>query len=487
MLKVKDICVEAETSILACLEVLDKYAQGIVFVLENGKLVGSLTDGDIRRALINGANKNNSISPYYNKEVVSFHVNTLDTEVQNALSEKIKIIPLLDDDGKVVDFASKFRMHRYTVMEPLLGGNELEYVTDCIKTNWISSQGSYVNKFQEMLKKECKANYCLATSNGTVSLHLALVSLGIGAGDEVIVPNLTFGASVNSIIHAGATPVLVDVDIDTWNMSTQLIRNAITSKTKAIMPVHVYGNPCDMENIMGLAKECNLLVIEDCAEALGASIGGRPVGSFGDAAAFSFFANKVSTCGEGGAVMFKDADVYQKAQLLRDHGMSKSRRYWHEDVGYNYRLTNIQAAIGCAQLEQIDSFKKRRMEIFDLYDSLLMPSGFFVKQYICQGVNSSYWLYTICLKSGVEINRDVLVDKLQLLGIDTRFIFYPMSEMPAFTNVKKSGDLNVSIDISYRGLSLPSSVTLKENEIQWISKQILNILENMTSISKVIQ
>jgi len=485
VLKVKDICVEAEASILTCLEVLDKNAQGIVFVVDNGQLLGSLTDGDIRRALIGGANKNDSIRQYYNKEVISFNVNTLDSEVQNALSEKIKVIPLLDDDAKVVDFASKFRMHQFTVMEPLLAGNELEYVTDCIKTNWISSQGSYVNKFQEMLKKECEADYCLATSNGTVSLHLALESLGIGAGDEVIVPNLTFGASVNSIIHAGATPVLVDVDSDTWNMSSSIIRNAITSNTKAIMPVHIYGSPCDMEKIMALAKEYNLLVIEDCAEALGASIGGRPVGSFGDAAAFSFFANKVITCGEGGAVMFKDADVYHKAQLLRDHGMSKSRRYWHEEVGYNYRLTNIQAAIGCAQLEQIDSFKKRRIAIFDLYDSLLMPSGFFEKQYTCQGVNSSYWLYTICIKSGIEINRDVLIDKLQLLGIDTRPMFYPMNQMPAFTNVKKSGDLNVSIDISYRGLSLPSSVTLKDKEIHWISQQILILLGNMTTISQV--
>ena len=486
MLRIEDLCLESNSSILDCLAVLDNNAQGIVFVVNNGRLLGSLTDGDIRRALINGANKNDLIDGYYNKEVVSFHVDTHDAEIQKILSDKIKLIPLLDDDARVVDFSSKYRLHHLSVMEPLLGGNELEYVTECIKTNWISSQGKFVNKFEEMLKQECEVDYCLATSNGTVSLHLALLSLGIGPGDEVIVPNLTFAASVNSIIHSGATPVLVDVDIDTWNLSPQLIRQAITAKTKAIMPVHIYGNPCNMKDIMVISKEFNLLVIEDCAEALGATIDGQTVGSFGDAATFSFFANKVITCGEGGAVMFRDSEIYLKAQVLRDHGMSRSKRYWHEEVGYNYRLTNLQAAIGCAQLEQIDYFKKRRRDIFKLYDSLLLPTGIFEKQHILNGVNNGNWLYTLCINDDVEINRETLISDLKLMGIDTRPMFYPMSQMPSFAHVIKSGKLDVSIDISYRGLSLPSSVTLSDEEVNWICKKILKLLEKyLPSMTKM--
>jgi perosamine synthetase len=477
MLKVEEFCISSEQTILDGLKLLEKNAQGVIFVVKDQRFYGTLSDGDIRRALIDGAKRDESIEPYCFKEACSLHVDTPDVDIQKLLSERIKVIPLLNDDGRVVDYASIFRLHRFAVMEPLLGGNELEYVTDCIKTNWVSSQGAYVNKFQDMLKAICQVDYCVATSNGTVSLHLALDALGIGPGDEVIVPDLTFGASVNSIIHAGAMPVLVDVDRDTWNVSPQAIENAITPRTKAIMPVHIYGNPCDMAEIMAIAEQHQLFVVEDCAEALGSTIDGQPVGSFGDAAAFSFFGNKVITCGEGGAVTFKDDAVHQRALLLRDHGMTKNKRYWHEAVGYNYRLTNVQAAIGCAQLEQLDAFRKRRIETFALYDSLLIPSGYFEKQFVRPGNDGSYWLYTLCLKDGLKVDRENLMDKLRLCGVDSRPVFYPMSQMPAFADVVKSADLSVCESISSRGISLPSSVSLSDKEIRWICQRILSLLE----------
>jgi len=474
MLNISELCVKKTASIIECLAILDKTAKGILFILEDGRLCGSLTDGDIRRALLKGSDKGDLVTGIYNDKVFSLHYKTPDADIQNALTERLKIIPLVDDRGCIVDYASKTRLHQFSVMEPLLGGNELEYVTDCIKTNWISSQGQYVFRFEDMIRRRVNAAHCITTSNGTTALHLALVALGIGSGDEVIVPNLTFGASVSSIIHAGAVPVLVDVDRDTWNISPELVRGAITSKTKAIMPVHLYGNPCDMESIMRIAKEHSLFVVEDCAEALGATIDGQPVGSFGDAAAFSFFANKIVTCGEGGALIFKDSDFDLKARVLRDHGMTKSKRYWHEMVGYNYRLTNIQAAIGCAQLEQIDYFSRQRIKIFDLYTKLLNPSSLIKLQLIRKSHCSSNWLYTFCLLGGAKAHRDEILGDLQRGGIETRPIFYPMDEMPAFEMAIRTGDLQVSRDISYSGLSLPSSVFLREDEIRWISKKVLN-------------
>jgi len=479
----KDLCIKQSENIYSCLALIDKNALGIAFVVDdNGILLGLMSDGDIRRAIIAGANQNDSIEMHYNKSTVTLSIDASETEIQKTLSDKIKIIPLLDNRGVVVDYASIQKLHNYQVMEPMLGGNELEYVTDCIKTNWISSQGKYVLRFEKMLKDQCGVDYCLATSNGTSALHLALLSLGIGAGDEVIVPNLTFGASVNSIIHSGANPVLVDVDLDSWNLSPQMVREAITSKTKAIMPVHIYGNPCDMDAIMKIAEEHGLKVIEDCAEALGASIGFSQVGTFGDAAAFSFFANKIITCGEGGAVTFREKSTYEKAKLLRDHGMSESKRYWHQEVGFNYRLTNIQAAIGCAQLEQFHFFKSQRSRVFSSYDEILLPTGKFIRPKIAENADESYWIYTIIIKGDLDMN--VVANNLSHKGVDSRPIFYPMSHMPAFQNVKICGSMKNSEFISSCGISLPSKAMLTESEISYICRELITVVNTLLSSQK---
>jgi perosamine synthetase len=479
MLNIFEFCIEDKFSIVESLKVIDQNAHGIAFVVDaSGRLCGSLSDGDIRRALIRGAEKNSPILEIYNRDVVSLHYKSFDSDIQKLLSDKVKFVPLVDDDRVIRDIASNLHLHNFSIMEPLLGGRELEYVTDCIKTNWISSQGKYVSNFEESLANKLGVPHCLVTSNGTTALHLALTTLDIGIGDEVIVPNLTFGASVNSIMHSGAMPVLVDVEYGSWNLSPSAVRSAITPKTKAIMPVHLYGNPCDMNEIMSIAREFNLKIIEDCAEAFCSSINGRAVGSFGDAAAFSFFANKIITCGEGGAVIFKDTSNDNKARVLRDHGMSKSKKFWHEAVGYNYRLTNIQAAIGCAQLEQVDYFIKRRMEIFAIYDNLLLASGLIERQKQDPNNINANWLYTFCLNKDLRLSRDNLIDTLKSYGIETRPVFYPMNQMPSFLMAKSSSSLNVSIDISYRGLSIPSSVTLKNDEVEYISNKILRLIKD---------
>lgn len=473
MFNLKDFCVNSTITILDALKTLDINGQGILFILENHVLFGSLTDGDVRRALINGATKQDCVKQFCNEKITYRHFRTPAKEVMELFDEDIKVIPLVDDYKRVVDIATQVRPHNVILMEPRLNGKEYEYVADCLNTNWISSQGSYVSRFEKQITGVVDVDHCLAVSNGTVALHLALETLGIGNGHEVITTNLTFGATVNSIIHAGATPVLVDVDKDTWNIDVALIEAAITPNTKAIIPVHLYGNPCDMMEIMALAKKYNLYVIEDCAESLGAAIDQRPVGSFGDISTVSFFANKVVTTGEGGSLQTNNEKVYLKAKQLRDHGMRPDRRYWHDIVGYNYRLTNIQAAIGCAQLEQLNEFAERRVKLFDIYKDLFSDCEYVKEQYVRPGHVSANWLFTICLQENFANKRDELMEYLKLKGIETRPIFYPMSDMPAFEKLIESQEYPVSNSISYSGISLPSSLNMSVDECRYVVQNIL--------------
>ena len=485
MVRLHNLCLEYDNTIMDALQTINANGKGIVFVQKNKIFFGTLTDGDIRRALISGATKNCEIGPFCNEKAISLPIFASETEILRVIEKyKIKMLPLVDADGTVVDFATPSRFNRFPIMEPCLLGKEKEYVNDCIDTNWISSQGSYVERFESELSEICGVKSCVATSSGTTALHLALKTLGVGLGDEVIVPNLTFGASVNSILNAGAIPVLVDVSEQDWNMCPEKIIQAISPSTKAIMPVHLYGNPCQMNAIMSIALEHGLLVIEDCAEALGAKILGQPVGSFGDAAAFSFFANKIITCGEGGAVLFSNSKNGEKAKKLRDHGMSVSKKYWHELVGFNYRMTNIQAAIGCAQLERFEEFTAKRSQIWASYEKKLLPSGYFKSQKIHAGSEPCHWLFTLVLLPNLTCHRDQLIDKLRLSGIETRPIFYPMSDMPAFqANSKKSLELKASENLSRGGISFPSSISLNEQEIFKISEITLDTIRELITFN----
>jgi len=485
MTMLKDLCVDHNAILRDALIQMDKNAQGLLFVVDGKKLLGVITDGDVRRAILSGKTIQDSISFIYNNNYKYLpHTATVE-KIQMCLSNKIKVIPLVDDEHNIVDFSSAYRLHRIPVLEPLLGGNELEYVTECITTNWISSQGKYVQQFEEEVKSYTGSKYALAVSNGTVALHLALVSLGIGPGDEVIVPDITFGATLNAVVLAGATPVIIDVEEKTWNMSVELLRNVITDKTKAIMPVHIYGVPCNMPAIMELAKSHNLLVVEDCAEALGSSINGKHVGTFGDIGTFSFFGNKVITCGEGGAIIFNDEEAYEKAKVLRDHGMTPGKRYWHDVVGFNYRLTNLQAAVGCAQFEQLANFREKRKNIFSWYNEYLLSSGYFEVQELTDGYEPSYWLFTAKLKKNSLIERDDLIDKLSKVGVDTRPVFYPMSQMPPFVKYDKLL-IGSSINISAEGISLPTSVYLTESDIKHISSEIIKSIDGYINFKGIL-
>lgn len=454
---------------------LEKNTKGIIFVTNQDKLVGVITDGDLRRAILNGSNNETIIKDVMNTEFVSLPVESSEQEIRKTFKSNLKLLPLCNNEGHIVDLVDPYKSHKIPILEPSLKGNELLYVKECIDTNWISSQGSYVRLFEQRFEELFKDMFALTVSNGSVALHLGLVSLGIGRGDEVIVPNITFAASINAIIHAGATPVLCEINKDTLCIDPKEIELLISSKTKAIMPVHLYGQACDMDAILTLADKFNLKIIEDCAEAIGSTWKNKYVGSFGDVSTFSFFGNKTISTGEGGMVIFQDEAIYMHAKTLRDHGMNPNKKYWHDNVGYNYRLTNIQSAIGVAQMEQLEQIIEKKLYILKFYrDHLLKEKNIrYLPQTRINSVNSN-WLFTLVLQP--EINRDDVILDLLNFGIDCRPIFYPLHQMEPYKNFKKSSDLATSVSVSYSGISLPSSVNITDDEMAYIVKKLSKIL-----------
>ena len=480
MVSIKELTVLNTQTLKDALVIIDQNAMGVCFVVDNNQiLVGILTDGDIRRGLLNNVSINDSVLSVTKNTFFSLPIETENYTILKYITNEIKIIPLIDKKGVLIDYASIKKIRHIAVASPFLSGNELAYVTDCIKTNWISSQGKYVRDFEELFVKYHGGRRSLAVSNGTVALHLALEALNIGAGDEVLVPDFTFAASVNAIVYTGATPVLVDVDPLTWNIDVTKAAELITSKTKAIIPVHLYGLPCDMEVIQDLASAHNLLIVEDCAEALGSYYDGKPVGIFGDAATFSFYGNKTITTGEGGMIVFKDKAVAERAAMLRDHGMQKTRRYWHEEIGYNYRLTNLQAAIGVAQFERLDEFVSAKIKFAHFYNELFSPTGYFQIPVRNEKIINSYWLYTCMVKVDAPFTRDELIYFLGQKGVETRPVFFPMHIMPPYTGFTKVR-LPVSSSLSERGISFPSSVSLTDLELAHISDMVKSFMNKFS-------
>lgn len=471
--------VPAQSALRRAIENIDRNAQGLCFIVDDdGRLVGVLTDGDVRRALLKGALLDAPVSGVMQTKFVSLPADADHETIQATFNDRTRHIPLVSADGRPVDYASPSRYRRIQVAQPCLEGNELAYVTECIRTNWISSQGTFVKRFEQSFVELCEVPHALAVANGTVALHLALEALGIGPGDEVIVPNLTFAASVNSVLYTGATPVLADVLPDTWLLDPAAAEKLITPKTKAIMPVHLYGLPCDMDELTRIARKHNLFLVEDCAEALGSRYKGRPVGSFGEASTFSFFGNKTITTGEGGMVVFKDKETYERAAVARDHGMSKQRRYWHESVGYNYRLTNLQAAVGVAQMERLHEFVAAKRRLASLYRQALSEIKGIVLPVEHAELFNSYWLFTVLVTEECALSRDELIEKLLLNGIESRPVFYPLHEMPPYQKLAARGGYPQTERISRLGLSLPSAVSLSDEEVTEICRLIQSVFRH---------
>ncbi|HCA41822.1 MAG TPA: perosamine synthetase [Bacteroidetes bacterium] len=357
--------------------------------------------------------------------------------------------------------------YKIPVYQPSLNGNEKKYVNECIDSNWISSKGEYVNKFEEKFSEYIGVKHSTTVCNGTVALHLALVTLGIGEGDEVIVPSFTYIASVSSISHSGAKPVFADSLESTWQLDPEDVKRKITDKTKAIMCVHIYGNPCEMDEICKIAKENNIFVIEDCAESFGSKYNNKYTGTFGDISTFSFYGNKTITTGEGGMVVTNDETLYDRAYHFKMHGLAKYREYWHDVIGYNYRMTNICAAIGLAQLEKADEKIKMKRDLFVKYKDKLkdLPLEF---QNENLNVLNTYWMITI-LTSNIN-ERDGLREHLKNASIETRPSFYPVHTMPMYAT--KYQRLPVAEKLGWCGINLPSYPELKDEEIDFISNSI---------------
>jgi len=361
------------------------------------------------------------------------------------------------------------------VNEPLLNGNEKKYLIECIDTGWISSEGPFVKEFEEKFSAKVGRKYGIAVCNGSAALDVAVAALGLKEGDEVIMPTFTIISCANAIIRAGAIPVLIDSDPYTWNMDVNQIESRITSKTRAIMVVHIYGLPVDMDPVFRIAKKHGLKIIEDAAEAHGQTYKGKPCGSFGDISAFSFYPNKHVTTGEGGMVVTDDEDLAERCRSLRNLCFQANRRFVHEEMGWNFRMTNLQAAVGLAQLERLDEFviKKRNMgkyytqKLKDM-ESIQLPLE------KTSYADNIYWVYGIVLNDQLNFDADKMMKHLAAKNIGTRPFFYPMHEQPVFHKMGLfvNESYPVAEIISRKGFYVPSGLTLTEAQMDEVVKVI---------------
>jgi perosamine synthetase len=363
------------------------------------------------------------------------------------------------------------------VCEPFLDGNELKYVTDCVASGWISSSGKYVQSFEENFAAFCGAKFAVSVCNGTVAIHLALVALGIGEGDEVIIPDFTMIATAFAVCYTGAKPVFVDAEEKTWNIDVNKIEAKITSKTKAIMPVSIFGHPCEMNIIWNLAKKYNLFVIEDAAESHGAKYEGKKTGNLADITTFSFFANKNLTTGEGGMIVTNDEELYKKVKYHKNmcFPLDSPRVYIHENIGFNYRMSNIHAAIGLAQVERADDYTNLRIRNAEYYQHYLSSIPGITFQETKKNVLNVHWMNGIVINPSLYgKTRDELITYLKGNGVDTRLFFIGMHQQPSLINFgcSKEGDYNVTEWLSANGFYLPSASNLSKIKIEAICELI---------------
>jgi perosamine synthetase len=475
-----NLLVDEKATLKKIINVVNENALGACFITSNNKFKAVVTDGDIRNLILHKYSLNKNILKFL-KYKKSFTLSYLSSNLNilKKLSKNIKIIPLIDKKTKkIIDYATINKVKKISIYDQKFGGNELKYVSNCLKTGWISSVGNYISLFEKKFSTIFKNKFSLTVSSGTTGLQLALKAIGIKEGDEVIVPNLTFAATANSVIHAGAIPVFADIDKNSYNISPKSIEFKITSKTKAIICVHLYGQPCDMVQIKKIAKKNKLYLVEDCAEALGSKYKRKFISSFGDVSVFSFFGNKTLTTGEGGMLVTSKKEIFLKAKSLRDHGMDTKKKYWHNEVGFNFRMTNLQAAVGLAQLEKIDKIINKKIKIAKIYkkeiekinknidNKIILPASL-------AGCYNTFWLYNIRIKNFSETDRDKLILRLQEVGVESRNFFYPMSRMKIYKKyLKKFETFPNSDEVYQNGICLPSSPYLKYNEIAYIVREL---------------
>jgi perosamine synthetase len=358
------------------------------------------------------------------------------------------------------------------IAEPEIGEEELRNVTEAVKSGWVSSKGPFIEEFEHSFSKYIRTEYGIATSNGTTALHLALVSLGIGKGDKVLIPSLDFISVANAVTYTGAEPIFLDSHPEYWCIDPSQIVERINKQTKAIIAVHLYGHPCDMDKIVKIASDYDLYLLEDCAEAHGAEYKNRKTGSFGIISCFSFYGNKIITTGEGGMCLTDDRKLSEKMKILRDHGMNPDRKYWHDVIGFNYRMTNLQAAIGVAQLQKIDHIIDSKRRIARLYSDHLKELPSVTPAPEMPWAKSVYWLYSVLVEESLRNN---LMDLFEKQGIEVRPFFYPSHTLPPYAS---NLHLHVAEELSKKGINLPSGFRLTENHVRRITDLMGEVLNN---------
>ena len=473
--RIPQLTISPAATIRQTMQTIDAGGLGIALISDAStqRFLGLVTDGDIRRALLKGLGLETPVSAVEHPASVTARIDMPREQIVQMFTESVRLVPVLDGHDRVVDLAVYDRRAHLPMAQPLLGERELVYVTECILTGWISSAGRFVSEFERQCVEFCQVPYAVSTSNGTTALHLALLALGIGPGDEVIVPTLTFIASANAVTYTGAKPVFVDSEPVSWNLDPTTVERAITPRTKAVMAVHLYGHPADMDQLRAICTQHKLHLIEDAAEAFGATYHGRPVGSLSDIAIFSFYGNKIITTGEGGMVVTSGRKLAEKCRILRDHGMSPQRRYWHPVLGYNYRMTNLQAAVGVGQMEKIGGIvaAKRRIAA-DYLNALARIPGVAIPAEPA-GTKSVYWLMSVTIDPAIfGLGRDELMSILKDHGIDTRPVFPVLHRQPIYDT---GLSLPIAEKISAHGLSLPSDPSLTTSEIQRVAEVLLRI------------
>jgi perosamine synthetase len=367
------------------------------------------------------------------------------------------------------------------INEPILTGNEKKYLNECIDTGWISSEGPFVTKLEENFSKIVNRNYGIAVANGSVAIDVAITALGIQQGDEVIMPTFTIISCAAPIVRAGAIPVLVDVDLQNWNMCVDQIEKKITSKTKAIMIVHIYGLPVDMDPIVKIANKYNLKIIEDAAEVIGQQYKGKPCGSFGHISTVSFYPNKHITTGEGGMILTNDEKLANKCRELRNLSFIPPRRFIHEELGWNFRMTNLQAAIGVAQLERLDEFLVKKRLIGSWYNDLLKDiPGIQLPQQRTEYSENIYWIYGILISEELNLTAIEVMQSLLRLGVMTRPFFFIQCIRSLFLkkwNILKMKNIQMQLIYQKKDFYIPSGLGLTYNQAETVAKALKNIFK----------
>jgi perosamine synthetase len=457
-------------SLLAAIEKCLDNGLGACLVVDDGRLVGKVSLDGIRRAILDGsAIHEPMLDPLIGRIADPLGNSQLHNDVN--VDDRI-LSPIVTDAGYLRGIRIDRGEQHVQIAHPDLTRHEFRAVLDAFISSWISSKGTYIGKFEEEFSAFVGLPHGIAVSNGTTALHLALVALGIGPGDEVIVPDLTFAATINAVLYCGATPVIVDIDPQTWTMSLEGFAAACTPNTKAVIPVHLHGRPADIGPIAELAHNRGIFVVEDCAEAHGASYAGARVGTFGDIACFSFFANKIVTTGEGGMCLTASDSHARVLRELRDHGMVPDRSYWHERVGYNYRMTNLQAAIGQSQLWRIDRILERNRSIAERYRRALdgIPGVTFPPD-LPEAYKSVVWL--TCIQVPAHI-RSQLIAAAHAADIEMRPFFHSLSAMPLYE--RYAGDCPNSRALSETGVNLPTSRSVDDQVIGRIATLIRDVM-----------